>query len=232
MQNVLIAEDEQKLREIVTKYLNKEGYNVYEAEDGEKALELFRSHEMDIVILDIMMPGIDGWSCCREIRKTSDVPIIMLTARSEENDRVFGFELGADDYVTKPFSNRELMMRVKSLIRRSARTNDSNVLEAGKLKVNIRAHRVILDGKELELSPKEYDLLMLFWENADIALSRESIIDKIWGYDYYGDMRTIDTHIKRLRSKIKDSGCEIQTVRGVGYRFYIEDETANGSSEE
>ncbi len=224
MENVLLAEDEQKLREIVAKYLKKEGYHVYEAEDGEQALELFREKEMDIVILDVMMPGIDGWSCCREIRKTSDVPIIMLTARSEENDRVFGFELGADDYVTKPFSNRELMMRVRSLIRRSVRSADSNILEAGKIKINVRAHRVILDGKELELSPKEYDLLMLFWENADIALSRETIIDKIWGYDYYGDMRTIDTHIKRLRSKIKDSGCEIQTVRGVGYRFYIEED--------
>lgn len=223
MLNVLIAEDEQKLREIVVKYLKKEGYNVFEAEDGEKALELFVAHSMDIVILDVMMPNVDGWSCCREIRKTSDVPIIMLTARSEENDRVFGFELGADDYVTKPFSNRELMMRVKSLIRRSSKESET-ILEAGRIKINVRAHRVILDGKEVDLSPKEYDLLMLFWENCDIALSREKIIDKIWGYDYYGDMRTIDTHIKRLRSKIKDSGCEIQTVRGVGYRFYISEE--------
>ena len=223
MQNVLIAEDEQKLREIVVKYLKKEGYNVFEAEDGEKALEVFNDNPVDIVILDVMMPNVDGWSCCREIRKTSDVPILMLTARSEENDRVFGFELGADDYVTKPFSNRELMMRVKSLIRRSSKGTDT-VLEAGKIKINVRAHRVIMDGKELELSPKEYDLLMFFWENCYIALSREKIIDKIWGYDYYGDMRTIDTHIKRLRSKIKDSGCEIQTVRGVGYRFYISEE--------
>ncbi len=221
--NVLIAEDEQKLRDIVVKYLKKEGYTVFEAENGEKALEKFNEAPMDIVILDVMMPVVDGWSCCREIRKTSEVPIIMLTARSEENDRVFGFELGADDYVTKPFSNRELMMRVKSLIRRSAKDNET-VLEAGKIKINVRAHRVIMDGKELELSPKEYDLLMFFWENCDIALSREKIIDKIWGYDYYGDMRTIDTHIKRLRSKIKDSGCEIQTVRGVGYRFVVSEE--------
>ena len=226
MQNVLIAEDETKLREIVVKYLKKEGYNAFEAEDGEKALEIFKENPLDLVILDVMMPNVDGWSCCREIRKTSDVPIIMLTARSEENDRVFGFELGADDYVTKPFSNRELMMRVRSLIRRSSKTTET-VLEAGRIKINVRAHRVILDGKEVDLSPKEYDLLMFFWENCDIALSREKIIDKIWGYDYYGDMRTIDTHIKRLRSKIKDSGCEIQTVRGVGYRFFInEDEKA------
>lgn len=218
MQTVLIAEDEQKLREVVAKYLKKEGYNVLEAEDGEQAMEIFENNKVDLVILDVMMPVIDGWSCCREIRKVSDVPVLMLTARSEENDRVFGFELGADDYVTKPFSNRELMMRVRSLIRRSSKSDEA-VLEAGKIKINVRAHRVIMDGKEIDLSPKEYDLLMLFWENADTALSRETIIDKIWGYDYYGDMRTIDTHIKRLRSKIKDSGCEIQTVRGVGYRF-------------
>lgn len=221
MQTVLIAEDEQKLREVVAKYLKKEGYTVLEAEDGEQAMDIFENNHVDLVILDVMMPVIDGWSCCREIRKVSDVPVLMLTARSEENDRVFGFELGADDYVTKPFSNRELMMRVRSLIRRSSKADEA-VLEAGKIKINVRAHRVIMDGKEIDLSPKEYDLLMLFWENADTALSRETIIDKIWGYDYYGDMRTIDTHIKRLRSKIKDSGCEIQTVRGVGYRFVPE----------
>lgn len=221
MNTVLIAEDEAKLRGIVVKYLNKEGYTVLEAEDGEVAMELFETNTVDMVILDVMMPKMDGWSCCREIRKVSDVPILMLTARGEENDRVFGFELGADDYVTKPFSNRELMMRVKSLIRRSVKTEEA-VLEAGNIKINVRAHRVLLDGKELDLSPKEYDLLMLFWENVDTALSRETIIDRIWGYDYYGDMRTIDTHIKRLRTKIVGSGCEIQTVRGVGYRFVMD----------
>ena len=162
MQTVLIAEDEQKLREVVAKYLKKEGYNVLEAEDGEQAMEIFENNKVDLVILDVMMPVIDGWSCCREIRKVSDVPVLMLTARSEENDRVFGFELGADDYVTKPFSNRELMMRVRSLIRRSSKSDEA-VLEAGKIKINVRAHRVIMDGKEIDLSPKEYDLLMLFW---------------------------------------------------------------------
>ena len=220
MQTVLIAEDEKKLRGIVVKYLIKEGYNVLEAEDGEKAMELFETNEVDMVILDVMMPKMDGWSCCREIRKLSDVPILMLTARGEENDRVFGFELGADDYVTKPFSNRELMMRVKSLIRRSVKTEEA-VLEAGNIKINVRAHRVLLNGKEIDLSPKEYAMLMLFWENADTALSRETIIDRVWGYDYYGDMRTIDTHIKRLRTKIAGGGCEIQTVRGIGYRFVL-----------
>lgn len=221
--NILICDDDREIVRAIEIYLKNEGYRTLPAYDGLQALQILEQEPVHLVIMDIMMPGMDGLSVTEKIRATRNVPIILLSAKSEDYDKIQGLNLGADDYVTKPFSNRELMMRVRSLIRRSSKTTET-VLEAGRIKINVRAHRVILDGKEVDLSPKEYDLLMFFWENCDIALSREKIIDKIWGYDYYGDMRTIDTHIKRLRSKIKDSGCEIQTVRGVGYRFYINED--------
>ncbi len=218
--NILVCEDEERLRKIIVKYLINEGFHVMEAENGKKALDFFFEQSIDLIILDIMMPEYDGWSVCRSIRQESDVPIIMLTARSEESDRVFGFELGADDYVTKPFSMKELLMRVKALLKRSSNiSQDERVI--GNIKIDIKAHKVFIGGNEIDLSPKEYDLLIYLSQNKDLALMRENILDKVWGYDYYGDLRTVDTHVKRLRRKIQDSTAKIETVRGVGYRFEV-----------
>lgn len=220
--NILIAEDETKIRELVAKYLKKEGYHVFEAKNGEVALDLFYENSIDLAIVDVMMPIYDGWSVCRSIREESEMPIIMLTARSEENDKIFGFEIGIDDYVTKPFSTKELIMRVKALLKRSGH-NTSSIQQIGDMKIDHKAYKIWINEDEIELAPKEYDLINFFIENVGIALTRETLLDKVWGFDYYGDNRTVDTHIKRLRKKITHSKNEVETVRGVGYRFEVKE---------
>ncbi|MTI67673.1 MAG: response regulator transcription factor [Firmicutes bacterium] len=219
---ILIVEDEMRMRRLIGDYLKREGFIIYKSEDGKKALDIFNKENIDLLILDIMLPEYDGWTVCREIRKSSDVPIIMLTARSEESDELFGFELGADEYITKPFSPKILVARVKALLKRC------NVIRKEKIKVkgieiDDEAHRIFIDGKEVGLTPKEYDLLIYLIENKNKALTREQLLNSIWGYDYFGDLRTVDTHIKRLRIKLKDKSKFIDTVRGVGYRFEVKE---------
>lgn len=220
--NVLIAEDEERLRKLVVKYLKIENYNIFEAKNGKEAIEIFEEEAIDLVILDVMMPIIDGWYACKAIRKSSNVPIIMLTARSEEEDKIFGFDLGVDDYVTKPFSTRELLARVKALLKRSGKTEAKEELIIGTMVIHTPSRIVQVDCEEIPLSPKEYDLLIYFTDNPNRALSREQILDRVWGYDFFGDGRTVDTVIKRLRKKLGTEGDRIETVRSVGYRFEVE----------
>jgi len=184
-------------------------------------LELWDTDKYDLVILDVMLPEYDGWTVCKRIRRDSYVPIIMLTARGEEEDKLFGFDLGVDDYVTKPFSVKELVARVKALLKRSNHQLLTEVIEVGDLKIDKKMHQAFLDGKPIDLTPKEYDLLLVFLHNQNQALTREIILDNVWGYDYYGDLRTVDTHVKRLRKKLKRMGKQIITVRGLGYRFEV-----------
>ena len=219
--NILIAEDEERLRKLVVKYLKNENYQVFEAANGKEAIELFEENAIDLVILDVMMPIQDGWYACRTIRKTSQVPIIMLTARAQEDDKLFGFELGVDDYMTKPFSTRELLARVKALLKRSGRSEVQEGLTIGTMTIHTASRQVEVNGEEIALSPKEYDLLIYFTDNQNRALSREQILNRIWGYDFFGDDRTVDTVIKRLRKKLGDEGERIQTVRSIGYRFEV-----------
>lgn len=223
MKNILIIEDEKAMRKIIKDYLNKNEYYVYEAENGLKGLEIFHSENIDLIILDIMIPEYDGWSVCRKIRENSNVPIIMLTARSEETDVIFGLELGADEYITKPFSPKILVAKINALFRRveNGKKSDS-ILTYGNLKINLKSHQSFLNDSLLNLTPKEYDLLLFMSKNIGIAVSRSKIINKVWGYDYFGDMRTVDTHIKRLRKKL--NGKFIKTVRGLGYRFEVDNE--------
>ena len=218
---LLVVDDEAKIRDMIKKYAVFEGYEVDEAQDGMEAVEKCRAGGYDMVIMDIMMPELDGFSAVKEIRKTSTVPVVVLSARGEEYDRIHGFELGIDDYVVKPFSPRELLMRVGAILRRSASqdTPASEVVDVGKLRVNFTARMVTLDGQPLDLSPKEYDLLFYMVRNRGIALTREKLISEIWGYDFFGDDRTLDTHIKLLRKQLKDYADKITTLRGVGYRF-------------
>ncbi len=218
--NILVCEDEERLRKLIIRYLMNEGYSVMEAKDGKEALDIFFEQSIDLMILEVMMPEYDGWSVCRSVRQESDVPIIMLTARSEESDRVFGFELGVDDYVIKPFSMKELVMRVKALLKRSSKSSQE-VLDIGNIAIHTKAHKVFIESIEIDLSPKEYDLLLYLAKNMDLAVTRENILDKVWGYDYYGDLRTVDTHVKRLRRKIQNASVKVDTVRGVGYRFEV-----------
>ena len=215
---VLYADDEPRFRKLVKDYLTKEGFAVTDVKDGKEALEALSYQSFDLVILDVMMPGYDGWAVLREIRKSQTVPVIMLTARDEESDELFGFELGADEYIAKPFSPKILVARIQSLLKRG-KERVSEHLEVSGIRLDRDSHRVFLDGEELVMSPKEYDLLAFFMENVDLAVSRERLLDVVWGYDYFGDLRTVDTHIKRLRSKLGDKSGLIQTVRGVGYRF-------------
>jgi DNA-binding response OmpR family regulator len=219
--NILIAEDEERLRKLISKYLKIEGYIVYEASDGKEALDIFESHQIDLIILDVMMPEINGWMVCKRVRRVSNIPIIMLTAYSEEEDKLFGFDLGVDDYITKPFSTRELIARTKALLKRSGKTGIEGEISIGSIKINTSSRKVEVNNEEIRLSPKEYDVLMFFVDNGEIALTREQIITRIWGYDYYGDNRTVDTTIKRLRKKLNEEGNRIQTIRGVGYRFEV-----------
>ncbi|MGG2065108.1 MULTISPECIES: response regulator transcription factor [unclassified Bacillus (in: firmicutes)] len=219
---VLLVEDEKRLREIVSDYFRNEGFEVIEAEDGKKALERFDEHTVDLIILDIMLPEIDGWSVCRRVRKESAVPIIMLTARSDEDDTLLGFELGADEYVTKPFSPKILVARAKTLLKRADGAlgqAEENTLSLAGIEVNRLSRTVMVDGEEITLTHKEFELLVYLMENKGIVLSRQHLLDQLWGYDYFGDDRTVDTHIKKLRNKLGDKATHIGTVIRVGYKF-------------
>jgi Response regulators consisting of a CheY-like receiver domain and a winged-helix DNA-binding domain len=219
---VLVVDDEPLIRKLVTDFLKKEGYVTIEAEDGRKALDLFYDEkDIDLIILDVMLPEYDGWTVCREIRKKSRVPIIMLTARGEEFDEVFGLDIGADEYIAKPFSPNILIARVNAVLRRSL-TDDTVLKEFDGLAIDHNARQVVIEGDSIDLSPKEYELLDYLAENYGKALSREQILDKVWGYDYYGDLRTVDTHINRLRIKLDSKSDYVHTVRGYGYRFEVE----------
>lgn len=226
MYRILVADDEELIRRLVSKYAVFEGHSVTEAADGMEAVTLCRENEFDIVILDIMMPELDGFSACREIRRFSQVPIIMLSARGEEYDKINGFESGADDYVVKPFSPKELMLRIEAVMKRTKGASSGAFVPAGReyydfggLEVDITARIVYIDGVAVDMSPKEYDLLFYMIKNRGIALTREKLITEVWGYDYYGDDRTLDTHIKLLRRSLGDHAGHIVTLRGVGYRF-------------
>lgn len=220
MYRILMVDDEEKIRAIVRKYAEFEGNEVVEAADGMEAVELAKSQDFDIIILDIMMPELDGFSACKEIRKYKDTPVIMLSARGEEYDRIHGFELGIDDYVVKPFSPKELMMRVGAILkRRGGAKENRDVVKIGDLEVDFAGRRVTISGKPVEMTPKEYDLFFYMVRNRGIALTREKLITNVWGYDFYGDDRTLDTHIKLLRKSLGDYNRCIVTLRGVGYRF-------------
>lgn len=218
---ILVVDDEIRMRKLLKDFLVKSGYEVLEAEDGEKAVDTFMMEkEIALIILDVMMPKMDGWQVCREIRKCSKVPIIMLTAKSSEEDELRGFELGVDEYISKPFSPKILVARVEAVLRRSNKTAPEEVIHAGKIAIDKSAHQVTVDGQEIELSYKEFELLTYFAENQGIALSREKILNHVWNYDYFGDARTIDTHVKKLRSKLgKEVGEYIKTIWGMGYKF-------------
>lgn len=216
MKKILIVDDEEQIRNILRMYLVREGYEISEAEDGEKGLKLFYEKPFDLVILDVMLPKKDGWSILREIKKYTETPVIMLTARDDSEDEVFGFEMGADDYITKPFNNKVLLARVKSLLRKSNNSVES-IIEIGDLVINDTSHSVTDSKREIELAPKEYDLLIYLVKNNKIALSREKLLNEVWGYDFLGDDRTIDTHIKNLRKKIGKGA--IKTIRGIGYKL-------------
>ena len=226
MYDILVADDEEMIRRLIAKYAEFEGHRVSEAADGMQAVEMCRKKNYDILICDIMMPELDGFSACREIRKFSDIPIIMLSARGEEYDKLNGFSLGIDDYVVKPFSPKELMMRVDAIMSRYKKirgaesdADSHEVFEIGELRADLTARVVTVGGKRVDMSPKEYDLLFYLIKNKNVALSREKLITEVWGYDYYGDDRTLDTHIKLLRRSLGDSAKYIVTLRGVGYRF-------------
>ena len=223
--NVLLIEDEARIREMVKDYLENEGFQVAEAADGLEGIEKFKASEFAIIILDVMLPGIDGWSVCREIRKTSNVPIIMLTARSEEYDKLFGFELGADDYLTKPFSPKELVARMKAVLKRGKGINGiashSSIFEYQDLLVNLEARKVTISGETIGITPKEFDLLSFLVKNPDKVFTREQLLNKVWGYEFGGDHRTVDTHIKMLRESLKLYRSIIVTVWSVGYKFEI-----------
>ncbi len=218
---VLIADDEERMRKLVGDFLKKAGYRIIEAENGKQALQRYQEEQIDLVILDVMMPILDGWTVCREIRKSSPrLPVIMLTARGEESDQLFGFNLGADEYVTKPFSPSILVARVQALLRLvEDPVKAKTVLEYNGLRIHKDGHFVTIDGANIDLSPKEYELLLYIVENEGVALSRDQILNAVWNYDYFGDARTVDTHIKKLRLKLGANGDYIQTVRGFGYRF-------------
>lgn len=220
---ILVVDDESRMRKLVRDFLTREGYLVVEAADGMEAMDVFyEDKDIALVILDVMMPKMDGWQVCREIREHSKVPIIMLTARSEERDELQGFELGVDEYISKPFSPKILVARVGAILRRSTAGGNDDVIEAGGITVDKTAHIVKIDGQAVDLSFKEFELLAYFMENQGIALSREKILNNVWNYDYFGDARTIDTHVKKLRSKLGDKGECIKTIWGMGYKFEVE----------
>ena len=220
MEKILVVDDEENIRNIIKKYAVFEGYDVYEAEDGIEAVNLCRQNNYDIIIMDIMMPELDGFSACREIKKEKDIPVIMLSARGEEFDRIHGFETGADDYVVKPFSPKELMMRVSAVLKRSKNSQkELNIFESDGIKIDFSGRIVYIDGERVDMSPKEYELFFYLVKNINIALSRERLITEVWGYDFYGDDRTLDTHIKILRKTLGKYSGKIVTLRGVGYRF-------------
>lgn len=220
---ILVVDDESRMRKLVSDFLIKKNYQVLEAEDGAQAVDIFFStKDISLVILDVMMPKMDGWQVCREIREMSDVPIIMLTAKGDERDELLGFELGVDEYISKPFSPKILVARVDAILRRSNALGADSLIRAGKIVMDKAAHEVTVDGKPIDLSFKEFELLNYFMENQGIALSREKILNKVWNYDYFGDVRTIDTHVKKLRNKLGEQGDYIRTIWGMGYKFEVE----------
>ena len=220
---VLVVDDESRMRKLVKDFLVKSNYDVVEAEDGQQAVDIFfELNDIALIILDVMMPRMDGWQVCREIRAYSKVPIIMLTAKSDERDELQGFELGVDEYISKPFSPKILVARVEAILRRTSQVSADDLLEAGGIRIDKAAHSVTVDGQPIELSYKEFELLTYFVENKGIALSREKILNNVWNYDYFGDARTIDTHVKKLRSKMGEKGDMIKTIWGMGYKFEAE----------
>ena len=221
---ILVVDDESRMRKLVKDFLTKKNFQVLEAGNGEEAMDIFyEEKDIALIILDVMMPMMDGWEVCREIRKNSKVPIIMLTARSDERDELLGFDLGVDEYISKPFSPKILVARVEAILRRTGQNNPEDVISAGGIVIDKAAHLATVDGKPMELSFKEFELLTYFLENQGIALSREKILNSVWNYDYFGDARTIDTHVKKLRSKMGDKGEYIKTVWGMGYKFEVDE---------
>ena len=219
---ILVVDDESRMRKLVRDFLERAGFQVLEAGDGMEALDLFYEDQgISLIILDVMMPKMDGWEVCREIRKESKVPIIMLTARGEERDELNGFELGVDEYISKPFSPKILVARVNALLRRTSGLSMDHTIAAGGIEIDKAAHIVKIDGNMIDLSFKEFELLTYFIENQGIALSREKILNNVWNYDYFGDARTIDTHVKKLRNKLGDKGEYIRTIWGMGYKFEV-----------
>ena len=220
---ILVVDDESRMRKLVKDFLTKKGFTVIEAGDGEEAVDkFFEVKDIALIILDVMMPKMDGWQVCREIRQYSKVPIIMLTAKSDEKDELQGFDLGVDEYITKPFSPKILVARVEAILRRSNVLAADDTMEAGGIELNKAAHEVLIDGKSVELSYKEFELLAYFMSNQGVALSRERILNNVWNYDYFGDARTIDTHVKKLRSKMGEKGKYIKTIWGMGYKFEVD----------
>ena len=220
---ILVVDDESRMRKLVKDFLVRQGYTVLEAADGMEAMDYFyEDKDIALIILDVMMPKMDGWQVCREIRMHSQVPIIMLTARSEERDELQGFDLGVDEYISKPFSPKILVARVEAILRRTQGSGNTDEISAGGIVVDKAAHTVMSDGSPVDLSFKEFELLTYFIENQGIALSREKILNNVWNYDYFGDARTIDTHVKKLRSKLGDKGEYIKTIWGMGYKFEVE----------
>ena len=219
---ILVVDDESRMRKLVRDFLEREGYQVLEAGNGLEAMELFyEEKDIALLILDVMMPKMDGWQVCREIRQSSKVPIIMLTARSEERDELQGFQLGVDEYISKPFSPKILVARVEAILRRTVQTEGEQI-EAGGIVMDVGGHHVSIDGKSINLSYKEFELLQYFMSNQGRALTRESILNQVWNYDYFGDARTIDTHVKKLRNKLGEKGSYIHTIWGMGYKFEVD----------
>lgn len=222
---ILVVDDESRMRKLVKDFLIRKDYGVLEAANGEEAVDVFiENKDIALIILDVMMPKMDGWQACKEIRALSEVPIIMLTAKSDERDELLGFELGVDEYISKPFSPKILVARVEAILRRTSGTSQEEVLVAGEIELDISAHTVKVKGKNVDLSFKEFELLNYFVVNQGVALSREKILNNVWNYDYFGDARTIDTHVKKLRSKLGDCGDYIKTIWGMGYKFNVDEE--------
>ena len=221
-ESILVVDDEERMRKLIKDFLTNKGYHILQAEDGEKALEIYQENKSKImlVLLDVMMPKLDGWSVLRQIRQTSKVPIIMLTARGEEQDELFGFELGVDEYISKPFSPKILVARVEAILKRTGK-NEKEIKDLGGIQIDKEGRTVSVDGKPIELSLREYELLLYLVQNENIALSRDKILNNVWNYDYYGDTRTIDSHVKKIRHKLGKKGKYIKTIRGIGYKFEV-----------
>lgn len=219
MFRILVVDDEAKIREVIRTYAEFEGHTVVEATDGLEAIEICKEQDFDVIVMDVMMPRLDGFSSYKEIRKFKDIPVLMLSARGEEYDKLFGFEIGIDDYVVKPFSPKELMARLNVIVKRHQKTIENEVLKFEGLTIDLDGRVVFVDGEKVDMTPKEYDLLVFLATNENIALSRDKLLNKVWGYDFYGDDRTVDTHIKMLRNSIKNYRKFIVTVRGIGYKF-------------
>ena len=219
MFKILVVDDEAKIREVIRTYAEFEGHSVFEASDGLEAIEMCKEQDFDVIVMDVMMPRLDGFSSYKEIKKNKDIPVLMLSARGEEYDKLFGFEIGIDDYVVKPFSPKEFMARLNVIVKRHQKTVENEILEFEGLSIDLDGRVVFVDGAKVDMTPKEYDLLVFLATNENIALSRDKLLNKVWGYDFYGDDRTVDTHIKMLRNSIKQYRKFIVTVRGIGYKF-------------